>query len=185
MKKKVSVKWLRHPVLICLLLLIFLTPVQAQRKWKDYLLPGSSMFVSGMLDGTTESLSFHYNNGFKVHFPKINNQFWDPSVSWQNKYTNGNPDLGAKFPGSTTVFVCTTDGYHLLRALKRSVDGLTLAYYINESVQKINSCPEYKHGRKKWKNTVVDFLILTAIRSAGFNLTYYALFNQQGMHYKL
>jgi len=56
--------------------------VSAQKKWKDYLVTGSSMFVSGMLDGTIESISFHYNNGFKTRFPKINDQFWNPVLAY-------------------------------------------------------------------------------------------------------
>jgi hypothetical protein len=187
MKNRNSTQLFQGRILACLLVLIFLLPVpaSAQRKWKEYLLTGSSMFVSGMLDGTIESISYHYDNGFKVHFSEINNQFWDPSLSWANKYKDGNSTLGAKFPGSTTVFVCTTDGYHMLRAMKRTVDGLTLAYYINNTCKVTNTCPEFKAGKKKWKNVVTDFLVLTAIRSIGFTLTYSVLFNPQGMHYKL
>lgn len=136
------------------------------------------MLVSGMLDGTIESISFHYDNGFKKRFPKINNQFWDPSVSWKNKYKEGNCAMGPKFTGSTNVFVCTTDAYHMLRTTKRSIDGLTLAYYVNKN------CSDKKAKNKKWKNTATDFLILTAIRCIGFNVTYNLLFNPQKNYYK-
>ena len=138
------------------------------------------MLVSGMLDGTIESITYHYDKGFKPHFPKINNQFWDPSISWQNKYKNGNCALGPKFMGSTNMFVCTTDAYHMLRTTKRAVDGFALVYYINQS------CSEKKAARnKKWKNMATDFLILTAIRCVGFNLTYNVMFNPQRSYYKM
>jgi len=60
--------------------------VSAQKKFKDYLIIGSSSFVSGMLDGTIESISYHYDNGFKKRFSKVNDQFWNPAISWTNKY---------------------------------------------------------------------------------------------------
>lgn len=145
----------------------------AQRKLKDYLVSGSSMLVSGMLDGTIESLSFHYDNGFKNRFPKANNQFWNPSISWKNKYKDGNCELGPKFTGSTGIFVCTTDAYHMLRSAKRTVNGLTLVYYVNKTYN------EKTTTRKKWKNIATDFLVLTIIRSIGFSLTYNVLFCPQ------
>ena len=150
----------------------------AQRKWKDYLVTGSSMLASGMLDGTIESINYHYDSGFKTRFPKINNQFWDPSISWKNKYKDGNYALGPKFTGSTNIFVCTTDAYHMLRTTKRSIDGLTLAYYVNKT------CSNKKNRNKKWKNIATDFLVLTAIRCIGFNLTYNVLFNPQKNYLK-
>lgn len=158
--------------LLFILLISLSFTLSAQRKLRDYLITGSSMFVSGMLDGTIESISYHYDNGFKKRFHNINNQFWDPSVSWQNKYKNGNSLMGPKFAGSTNMFVCTTDGYHMLRAAKRAVDGLTLAYYVNKECTNMR-----KSNNKKWKNIITDFLVLSAIRSVGFNLTYNLMFN--------
>jgi hypothetical protein len=145
-----------------------------QKNWKRYLFTGSSMFISGALDGTIESLSYHYNNGFKLRCKNVNNQFWDPAISWQNKYKNGNCNMGEKFYGSTSVFAFTTDAYHLLRTCKRTVGGLTLAYYVNES------CSYRKTVTKKqmWKRTLKDFAILTAIRCVGFTATYSLLFKR-------
>src|SRR6202007_900159 len=87
-------------IIICLLQ----NSASAQKKFKDYLVIGSSSLVSGMLDGTIESISYHYDNGFKKRFSKANDQFWDPSISWTNKYKNNNPALGPKFMGSTDIF---------------------------------------------------------------------------------
>src|ERR1043166_3455719 len=98
-------------------------------RWKDYLVTGSSLFVSGMLDGTTEAISFHYEEGFRPRFKHLNDNFWDPSLSWKNKYKNGCVEKGPAFPGSTTFLVSTTDAYHLLRTTRRTIEGGTLAYY--------------------------------------------------------
>ena len=39
--------------------------------------------------------------------------YWLKSKSWRSKYKQNNPILGAKFLGSTTVFVALTDAWHL------------------------------------------------------------------------
>lgn len=159
-------------ILTTICILLFNTNMSSQKKWKEYLVTGSSVFVSGMLDGTIETISYHYETGFKPRFPNINDKFWNPALSWKNKYKDGNPALGPKFMGSTTLFVSTTDAYHLLRTTKRTIDGGTLAYYINKT------CSEKKSNRKKWKSIAKDFVILTAIRCAGFHLTYTYIFKQ-------
>ena len=37
---------------------------------------------------------------------------WDKGKSWRRKWKNGDPELGERFPGSSTVFVFVTDGWH-------------------------------------------------------------------------
>ena len=166
-------------IFVSIITLLFSISLSAQINWKKYIIPGSAMIVSGMLDGSIESLSFHYNNGVKPHFFKINDQFWNPAISWTNKYKNGNPNLGQKFIGSTNVFAFTTDGYHMLRTTNRAIDGSTIAYYLNTDY-----CAPTINKKKKFKNMAVDFVILTVIRSIGFNLTYNLLFNPN-VHYKI
>ncbi|HKC67738.1 MAG TPA: hypothetical protein VKG26_05875 [Bacteroidia bacterium] len=162
-------------VLSILILCLVHNSVSAQKKFKDYLFIGTSSLVSGMLDGTIESISYHYDNGFKTRFTKANDQFWNPAISWTNKYKNNNPALGAKFAGSTDIFVCTTDAYHMLRTTKRAVDALTLACYINKA------CNEKTTPKgKRWKQVAKDFLIITAIRCVGFTLTYSVVFKPKG-----
>lgn len=149
--------------------------LSAQLKPKQYWLAGSAMLLSGMIDGTIESMVWHYEDGFKQRCPNANDQFWNPAVSWTNKYKNHDPAQGAKFFGSTNLFVYTTDSYHMLRAASRTLNGVTLAFYINQSVH------EKEMTRKqRWLRIGRDFLVLTAIRTAGFHLTYSLLFRKQG-----
>lgn len=162
MKKSVNI--------FILILALLSTSVNAQKNLKKYLLCGSSSLLSGMLDGTIESINYHYHTGFKPRFKNANDQFWNPELSWRNKYLNGDPKLGPKFYGSTTSFVFTTDAYHLLRTSKRSLDGATLVYVINKD------CSKKIERKRKFKNMVKDFAVLTAIRCAGFHLTYSVLF---------
>jgi hypothetical protein len=42
-----------------------------------------------------------------------NPMFWAKEFSWKRKWKNGDPEQGEAFPGSSTVFVFLTDGWHL------------------------------------------------------------------------
>ena len=150
------------------------TPYQAPQKLLNkWLWPGTSMFVSGMLDGTIESINYHYMNGFQPVFPHANPQFWNPSVSWVDKYKNNNPNMGPKYFGSTTFLSFTTDAYHLLRTGRNITDAFTLAFYVDRQ------CLHYK--QTSFKQVLIDALILAAIRDIGFNTTYSLIF-REGNH---
>ncbi len=69
--------------------------------------------VSGFGNGMEQKLAYHYS-AFKRQFPNANESYWNPNLSWKNKYKNGKPELGAKYFGSTTFLVFTTDGKHML-----------------------------------------------------------------------
>jgi hypothetical protein len=157
----------------------------AQKKFKDYLITGSAMFASGMIDGTLESISYHYENGFKPAVPNANDKFWNPAISWKNKYKNGDPSQGPAHAGSTNILVCTTDAYHLLRTSMRTIDGVTIAYYINKNARDYRFGPLRPSKRELWKKTVIDFLVLTTIRCAGFHLTYNLMFRKQDSSFRL
>jgi hypothetical protein len=152
------------------ILLLFIPIIlSAQRKDSNYVhysairyikrnaVPASLAFVAGVADGMNETLKFHYS-GFKAVFPKANDNFFDPSISWKNKYKNGNQAQGAKFFGSTTFFVNTTDAYHLLRSVQKTC-------IISGIILKIG-----KH--QPWYFYLVDFATYSITYSVGFNGTY-------------
>jgi hypothetical protein len=160
----------KHFLAFSIIIFLFVNQTSAQKKrWKDYLITGSSMFVSGMLDGTIESISYHYEDGFRPRFAKLNDNFWNPAISWKNKYKNGMSNEGPKFPGSTNLLVCTTDAYHLLRTTKRTIDGGTLVYYVNDAYSE--RC-EVKPRGARIKKIIIDFVFLTFVRCVGFHVTY-------------
>lgn len=45
----------------------------------------------------------------------LHSDWWNKETSWMNKWKLGDPELGPKFWGSTTVFVFLTDGWHLFQ----------------------------------------------------------------------
>jgi hypothetical protein len=90
--------------------------------------------ISGFFEGGMDTLQFHYDSSI---FLKLKNQFfWNPQISWANKYKNNDPSLGENFLGSTTFLVALTDGWHLLKLL-RNISffiSLSLIGYLSDSL---------------------------------------------------
>jgi hypothetical protein len=84
--------------------------------------------VLGIIDAAKDQITFRYK--YSV-FANLNSQFWDPIVSWKNKYKLPleqykskwyhfklfEPLLTERFAYSTTAFIFITDAWHLLKAL--------------------------------------------------------------------
>lgn len=79
--------------------------------------------LAGFLDGFNQELLFHYSK-IKAKLPYLNDQYFDPSISWQNKYNSN-------IPFSETLLVGLTDGYHLTRTLNKGfvIGGVLLLDY--------------------------------------------------------
>ena len=118
----------------------------------------SSAFVAGFAEGTMDAISFHYDSFQKVH-PNANPQFWNPQLSWENKWRNGNKIEGEKFIGSSTFLVWTTDGWYGLKAVNRlATFGATITIVNGD--------------KKKWTYYAKELLISYAANRAGFYTSY-------------
>jgi hypothetical protein len=138
-------------------------------KWKmtgNRWLTGGLVFTAGASKGFNETLMFHWK-AFRHSFPKANPNWFNPDISWKNKYKNGNPDGGARFPLSTTVLVVLTDQYHLNTFINRVAWTSTVVIKIGE-------------GKKPFKHYLLDFLYYSVCHQAGFALTYYPFKNYRG-----
>lgn len=71
----------------------------------------SQFFIAGMWDGAKDACDHHYDR-VKAKLPFISDKYFNNDLSWRNKYKNGDPAQGPLFPGSTGVFVFTTDFWH-------------------------------------------------------------------------
>lgn len=67
---------------------------------KKDIAPLTLCFVSGMASG--------FNDAIWAHNPYAGNQFFDPYISWENKYTS-------RVPLAKSVMAFTTDANHLSR----------------------------------------------------------------------
>jgi len=130
-------------------------------KWrldKNKYITGGLVFVAGTAKGFNETLQFHWKSFHKT-FPGAKASWYNPNVSWRNKYEDGDPNKGAKVPLSTSVLVMFTDQYHLNNLINRSA--LTAAMVIKIGEKK-----------KRFGYYVKDFLFYTACYQAGWSLTY-------------
>lgn len=50
-----------------------------------------------------------------IFFSLKNEQFWNPSISWKNKWKEKAGRMIEKFPFSSTFLVFLTDGFHLFQ----------------------------------------------------------------------
>jgi hypothetical protein len=72
-----------------------------------------TLSLVGLFDAVMDKIQFHYNKSIFKNFK--NQQFWNPKLSWINKWKNGNKKNGEKFLFSSTLFVFTTDAWHLAK----------------------------------------------------------------------
>lgn len=159
-------KTLRWSVLILIILISSNLHSQTRsQKWdyKKSALGFGVAFIGGMNNGLNQTLVNHYTQ-FKEAHPNINDQYWDPSISWKNKYKNfDGGDFSENYIGSKTFMVWTTDAYHLTSQLS------------NASI--ISSTCIITIGKKrKWWEYGTDILITGLARSAGFHLVYSGIY---------
>lgn len=131
-------------------------------KWKidkNKILAGSLVLVGGAAKGFNETLQFNYRI-FEKAFPGANKQWFDPKVSWRNKYEGGNPDNGPKSFLSTSLLVMFTDQYHLNNFIHKAALMSALVIKIGE-------------GKKPFKHYLYDLAFYSLCYQAGFAATYY------------
>jgi hypothetical protein len=114
----------------------------------------ASMFNAGM-----DSISFHYNTSFAKALD-LNENFWNPSQSWRNKYVDLDPAKGRKkinlLSFQFELPVIFTDGWHLLKASMIFSFFLSLLVWIPGSPLK----------------KLLSFIVLAVIWNVVFNLIY-------------
>lgn len=130
-----------------------------KKRTKNYIITSSLVLMAGAADGLNQALQFHYP-AFKKAFPHASDQFWQPSISGANKYKNGDPKQGARFPGSRTWLVFTTDGYHLTRFADHLFLSGAVAFKIAG------------HEKKKWYIYIAEAAGYWLINRVGFCMTY-------------
>lgn len=130
--------------------------------WKlngNKMLTGGLVVLAGAAKGFNETLTFHWKK-FHYRFPDANVQWFNPAISWRNKYKDGIAANGPKFTLSNSVLVMTTDQYHLNNFIGR-------AAWISAIVIKIGE------GKKPLKYYLKDILYYSVCHQLGFGLMYY------------
>lgn len=82
-----------------------------------------------ILKAFSDKLLFHFYESIFVKLPSKYHAFWNPELSWRNKWKNGNKADGEKFFGSSTIFVMFTDMWHIIKFLQYNI--ITLIIVLN------------------------------------------------------
>ena len=143
-----------------LIILLFSSSLFAQPKLElnKILIGSATSFGGGMAWGLHEVIHYHYPK-FQQRHPGADPNFWNPAVSWQNKWKNGDPLQGEAFPLSSTALAWTTDAKHILGIMS------------NGSIV-IATCVVTIGEKRKWWEYGIDMVASGLARSAGFYLTY-------------
>jgi hypothetical protein len=98
----------------------------------------ASWIMAAISKAIMDKLHFHYNKSifYKGHASIDHDFFWNPQISWRNKYKKRNPEKGPRFLFSTTVLVFLTDGWHLFQFFMGTFIVITVvtAYRITPSI---------------------------------------------------
>jgi len=124
-------------------------------KW----ITGGLIFLAGASKGFNETLTFHWTS-FHKKFCNASPRWFNPKVSWRNKYKDNDPGKGARFPLSTSVLIMFTDQYHLNNFINRTSWTIATVIKIGEK-------------KKPFKYYLKDLLYYSFCHQAGFALTYY------------
>lgn len=134
---------------------------------KSLLIVAGLLILAGACNGVMDALQFHYpTTGFSE-----DNRFWNPAVSWENKYRDGDPEKGPAFFLSTTMLVFLTDGWHLFKFL---FFGLLRAAFV---VLLAKIYPVRFTGDFKFLLWAGVWGGLAWVQALGFHLTYSLIFN--------
>lgn len=64
-----------------------------------------------------DTLTTRYDRSIFARLSPAAQQWWNPALSWPNKWKNGDRAQGEAFPLSSTAFVFTTDAWHFFKFL--------------------------------------------------------------------
>jgi len=74
------------------------------------------VLMAATCNAVMDVLQFRYSRSLFAR-ECFSQSFWNPDLSWRNKWKNGNHEEGERFLGSSTVFVLFTDAWHLFQFL--------------------------------------------------------------------
>lgn len=74
-----------------------------------------------------DTLQFHYNKSIFIK-RKMQN-WWNPEISWMNKYKDHDVSKGEAFLGSTTIFCWITDAWHFFQSLYLNFIFLAIVFF--------------------------------------------------------
>lgn len=121
-------------VLFCLIQL-FGVPCICHKLHKsmNYIIASLTLLIlSAIAKATQDVISFKYTTSRFALVKSERFQMWaNPALSWRNKYKNGDPKQGPRFPLATTLLVWVTDLFHLAQNIRITAQQLALALHLH------------------------------------------------------
>lgn len=116
--------------------------------------------LAGVCNAIMDKINFHWDDSI---FKGSKLEWWaNPEISYKNKWKNHSNDAdGEKFPGSSTIFVWTTDLWHFAQSFMITFFILSGISYGSGIVSVFNN---------NWINVIIDFIILKSVFSVTFEL---------------
>lgn len=114
------------------------------------------IFLAGICNSIMDTLSFRYNTSIFANTKHT--QWFNPAISWKNKWKNGDHTQGERFPGSSTIFVALTDAWHFSKTIMITFICLAIITYT------------------PIVNTYIDFFILYLTFTITFELFFSKIF---------
>lgn len=115
--------------------------------------------LAGMSNAIMDKISFHWDRSI---FKGTKFEQWaNPKVSYKNKWKNKSNSLdGEKFPGSSTIFVWTTDLWHFAQSFMITFFVLGALFY--DGVFSIEGFPIL--------SLIIDYVLLKIAFSISFEI---------------
>ena len=153
---------MKHVLTILLIMLCLGSPGQKLGIWlKHYVKQNAPSllcsFGAGLWSGQMDALQFHYEC-VKKEFPGIPDQWWNPGVSWTNKYKDNDCSKGQAYFLSTSALCWTTDQWHFAQMQRDLLFSCAIAFRLGE--------------KQKWYFYLVDIVVYSAAYLVGKNISY-------------
>jgi hypothetical protein len=117
------------------------------------------LMLAALFNSVMDVLQFRYSESVFAKQTQ-HDSFLNPSISWRNKWANGDPAQGEAYPGSSTVFVLFTDGWHLAKFFMLTCFEVAILLLL------------YQLYRFKWYSMIMIFLGMKIL----FGLTFEPFF---------
>ncbi len=75
------------------------------------------IIIASVAKAVMDKVNFHFERSIFNNPEKFNPLFWNPVISWKNKWRDGNSEKGEKFLFSSTILVFTTDAWHRFQSI--------------------------------------------------------------------
>ena len=120
--------------------------------------------LAGIMNAVMDTILFRYEQS--IFNSRVWRQWANPIVSWRNKWKDGKKELGEAFPGSSTIFVWTTDLWHFAQSMM-------ISFFVIGALSYSPICTLFGDTA----GLLIDFAILKIAFSISFEICWSKIFS--------